>query len=72
MTFDRRRLGIELQRLPWASQLPEDVIENIADSAETLHVNPSDVLVSVDAQSTWVYFVIEGRLEGLLYDRLDK
>ncbi|MGV3484272.1 MAG: patatin-like phospholipase family protein [Planctomycetaceae bacterium] len=72
MTFDQHRLCAEVKRLEWASQIPEDVIEEIAESAERLQVNSGDVLVSIDALCNRVYFVIEGRLEGVLSDRLDK
>ncbi|EMI19778.1 Patatin domain protein [Rhodopirellula maiorica SM1] len=72
MTLDRHRLCVELQRLDWARQLSQEVIEDIAAEAETSQFATGDEVISVNAEFTNVYFVIEGSLEALLFDRLDK
>ncbi|WP_182864710.1 cyclic nucleotide-binding and patatin-like phospholipase domain-containing protein [Stieleria mannarensis] len=72
MTLDRQRLRVELQRLDWARHLSPDVIEDIAAAAEISQFMPGDEVMATGAEITKVYFVIEGSLESILFDRLDK
>lgn len=72
MSFDRQRLCIELRRLEWAERLEEAVIQEIADSAQMMELRTGQVVVEVDSQFDQVYFVVEGRLEGALFDRIGK
>ncbi len=72
MTLDQNRLCIELQRLDWARQLKEEVIEDIASSAELRQFQSGEVVIQLDTDVKHVYFVVAGRLAGALYDRLGK
>jgi predicted acylesterase/phospholipase RssA/CRP-like cAMP-binding protein len=72
MKFDPHRLRIELQHLDWARQLKEDVIQDIAASAQLLEFQAGQVVIELDSEINSVYFVVTGRLEGALFDRLGK
>src|SRR6516165_8206565 len=72
MNLDQHRLRIELQHLDWARQLKEEVIEDIAASAKLMEFQAGQVVIELDAEINSVYFVVEGRLEGALFDRLGK
>jgi predicted acylesterase/phospholipase RssA/CRP-like cAMP-binding protein len=72
MNLDQQRLCIELQRLDWARQLKEEVIQDLAASAKLLEFQAGQVVFELDAEINSVYFLIAGRLEGALFDRLGK
>lgn len=72
MIQDQGRLCIELRRLEWAHQLKDDVIQDIASSAELMQFETGEVVIKLDSEINHVYFVISGRLEGVLFDRLGK
>jgi predicted acylesterase/phospholipase RssA/CRP-like cAMP-binding protein len=72
MTFDRNRLCIELQRLDWGHELDDEVIREIVDSAELAQYGAGQTVVKLDQPMDQVYFVIEGRLSGVLFDRIGK
>jgi predicted acylesterase/phospholipase RssA/CRP-like cAMP-binding protein len=72
MNLDQQRLTIELQHLDWARQLKEDVIQDIAASAKLMEFKAGQVVIELDSNITSVYFVVAGRLEGALFDRLGK
>ena len=72
MNFDRQRLCIELRRLSWAERLEEAVVQEIADSAQVMELRTGQVVIEVDSQIDRVFFVVEGRLEGAVFDRLGK
>src|SRR6478752_361719 len=72
MNLDQHRLCVELQRLNWARELKEEVIRDIVASARSLEFQAGQVVIALDSHFTDVYFVIAGRLEGALYDRLGK
>jgi predicted acylesterase/phospholipase RssA/CRP-like cAMP-binding protein len=72
MKFDPHRLRIELQHLDWARQLKEEVIQDIAASAQLLEFQAGQVVIELDSEINSVYFIVEGRLEGALFDRLGK
>src|SRR6516165_4574501 len=72
MKLNPQRLCIELQRLDWARQLKDEVIQDIAASAELVELQPGQVVIELDSEITRVYFVVAGRLEGSLFDRLGK
>ena len=72
MIFDPHRLCIELQRLDWAHQLQQEVIQAIAASAELTEFQAGQVVIEVDSEIDSVYFVVAGRLEGALFDRVGK
>jgi predicted acylesterase/phospholipase RssA/CRP-like cAMP-binding protein len=72
MNLDQQRLCIELQRLDWAHQLKEEVIQDITASAEPAELQAGQVLIDLDSEINHVYFVVTGRLAGALFDRLGK
>jgi predicted acylesterase/phospholipase RssA len=72
MNLDQQRLCIELQRLEWARELREEVIQDIAASAKLSEFQPGQVLIALDSDINDVYFVVAGRLEGAIFDRLGK
>jgi predicted acylesterase/phospholipase RssA/CRP-like cAMP-binding protein len=72
MTPNPQRLCIELQRLDWARQLKEEVIQDIAASAELMEFRAGQVVIELDSEINRVYFVVAGRLKGSLFDRLGK
>jgi predicted acylesterase/phospholipase RssA/CRP-like cAMP-binding protein len=72
MNLDQQRLCIELQRLEWARQLKEEVIQDIAASAELKEVQAGQVIIHLDSEINHVYFVVAGRLTGGLFDLLGK
>jgi predicted acylesterase/phospholipase RssA/CRP-like cAMP-binding protein len=72
MNLDQQRLRIELQHLDWARQLKEEVIEDIAASAKLMEFKAGQVVIELDSEINSVYFVLAGRLEGTLFDRLGK
>ena len=72
MDIDDHRIGIELQRLDWARDLPQVVIQEITSTAETIEFQPGQVVIELDEKVRHVYFVISGRLAGTLFDRIGK
>jgi predicted acylesterase/phospholipase RssA/CRP-like cAMP-binding protein len=72
MDLDPHRLRIELQRLDWARQLKEEVIEDIAASASLMEFLAGEIVIELGSEIKSVYFVVAGRLEGALFDRLGK
>ena len=72
MNLDQHRLCIELQRLDWARELKEEVIEDIAVSARLMEFQAGQVVIALDSEISNVYFVVAGRLDGALFDRLGK
>ena len=72
MNLDQHRLCVELQRLNWARELKEEVIRDIVASAKFMEFQAGQVVIALDSHVTDVYFVIAGRLEGALFDRLGK
>jgi predicted acylesterase/phospholipase RssA/CRP-like cAMP-binding protein len=72
MNLDQQRLCIELQHLDWARHLKEEVIQDIAASAKLLEFQAGQVVIELDSEINSVYFVVAGRLEGALFDRLGK
>jgi predicted acylesterase/phospholipase RssA/CRP-like cAMP-binding protein len=72
MNLDQQRLCIELQRLDWARQLREEVIQDIAASAELAEFQAGQVIIDLDSEINHVYFVVAGRLAGALFDRIGK
>jgi predicted acylesterase/phospholipase RssA/CRP-like cAMP-binding protein len=72
MDLDQQRLCIELQHLDWARKLKEEVIEDVASSAALMEFQPGQVVIQLDSEIKSVYFVVKGRLEGALFDRLGK
>jgi CRP-like cAMP-binding protein len=72
MNLDPHRLRVDLQRLDWARQLSEEVIEDIAGSARVMEFQAGQVVIELDSEVNSVYFVLTGRLEGVLFDRLGK
>jgi predicted acylesterase/phospholipase RssA/CRP-like cAMP-binding protein len=72
MNLDQQRLSIELQHLDWARQLEEEVIHDVAASARLMEFQAGQVVIELDSDINSVYFVVAGRLEGTLFDRLGK
>jgi NTE family protein len=72
MHADKDRLCVELRRLEWAKELPEEIVQDIADSSQVMEYQAGQVVIELDTQIDYVYFVVTGRLEGALYDRLGK
>jgi predicted acylesterase/phospholipase RssA/CRP-like cAMP-binding protein len=72
MNLDQQRLCIELQHLDWARQLNEEIIQDIAASAELMELPAGQVIIHLDAEINHAYFVVTGRLAGGLFDLLGK
>ena len=72
MNLGQHRLCIELQRLDWARELREEIIQEIATSAELKEFQSGRVVIELDSGVNHVYFVVTGRLAGTLFDRLGK
>jgi predicted acylesterase/phospholipase RssA len=72
MNLDQQRLCIELQHLDWAHQLKEEVIQDLAASAKLVEFQAGQVVIELDSEIDSLYFVVAGRLEGALFDRLGK
>jgi predicted acylesterase/phospholipase RssA/CRP-like cAMP-binding protein len=72
MNLDQQRLCIELQHLDWARQLKEEIIQDIASSAELMELPAGQVIIHLDAEINHAYFVVAGRLAGGLFDLLGK
>jgi predicted acylesterase/phospholipase RssA/CRP-like cAMP-binding protein len=72
MNFDPHRLRIELQHLDWARQLPAEVVQDIAASASLMEFPAGQAVIELDSEIRSVYFVVAGRLEGALFDRIGK
>jgi predicted acylesterase/phospholipase RssA/CRP-like cAMP-binding protein len=72
MNLDPYRVRIELRHLDWARQLDEGVIEDLAASAKLVEFKAGQVVIELDSEINNVYFVVAGRLEGSLFDRLGK
>src|SRR5262245_4111158 len=60
MNFDPHRLRVELQHLDWARPLKEEVIQDIADSAELVEYQPGQVVIQLDSEIHHVYLVVAG------------
>jgi predicted acylesterase/phospholipase RssA/CRP-like cAMP-binding protein len=72
MNLDQQRLCIELQRLDWVHQLKEEIIQDIAASAELRELQAGEVIIDLNSEIEHVYFVVVGRLAGGLFDLLGK
>ncbi len=72
MIHDQDRLCIELRRLEWARELNDEAIREIAATAELMEFHAGQTVIELDSEVNHVYFVIIGRLEGALFDRLGK
>lgn len=72
MDLDQQRLGIELQRMDWARLLKDEVIQDIAASAQLVEFQAGQVVIELNSEINHVYFVISGRLVGAIFDRIGK
>lgn len=72
MDINDHRLDIELQRLDWARDLPEVVIQEVTSVAEAIEFQPGQLVIELNEKVEHVYFVISGRLAGTLFDRIGK
>lgn len=72
MALDQHRLGIELQRLTWARDLSEEVIQDIVATAGFMEYQTGEVVIELNSDVQSIFFVITGWLEGALFDRLGK
>ena len=72
MIHDRDRLCIELGRQEWARQLKDEAVHDIAAAAELTEFQAGEIVIELASEVKHVYFVIVGRLEGALFDRLGK
>ena len=72
MLHDHDRLCIELGRLEWARQLKAEAVQDIASAAELMEFHAGRIVIERESEVNHAYFVIIGRLEGVLFDRLGK
>ncbi|MBO0862672.1 MAG: patatin-like phospholipase family protein [Chloracidobacterium sp.] len=72
MAFDRHRLCIELQRLDWGHELKDEIVREIVDSAELAQYKAGQPVIKLDQAMDRVYFVIQGRLSCVLFDKIGK
>lgn len=72
MNQDEDRLYIGIQHLDWARHLKEEVIQDLAACVNPMEFAAGQVVIEVDSEIEHTYFVVAGRLEGTLFDRLGK
>jgi NTE family protein len=72
MLHDQERLCIELGRQEWARQLKEEAVQDIASAAELMEFPAGGIVIERESEVNHAYFVIVGRLEGVLFDRIGK
>jgi NTE family protein len=72
MSLDHERLCAELHRLEWARELGDDVIRDIAEAGEFREYSSGQVVVELDSEIKSAVFVVFGRLEVALVDRIGK
>ncbi len=68
MIYDQDRLCVELRRLEWARQLKDEAIQEIASTAELMELQAGQIVVELATEAKDIYFVISGRLEGIVFD----
>jgi predicted acylesterase/phospholipase RssA len=66
------RLYIGIQHLDWARHLREEVIQDLAACVKPMEFPVGQVVIALDSEIKHTYFVVAGRLEGTLFDRLGK
>lgn len=69
---DRERLCVELRRLEWARELHDAAIQEIASVSTLVQFQPAQRVIEFGSEVHHVYFIIGGRLEGVLVDRLGR
>jgi NTE family protein len=72
MNIDPNRLCIEIRRLDWGRDLDEEVVREIANSANLTEFQTGQIVIELDSAVDSVYFVVAGRLEGVIFDRIGK
>lgn len=70
--YNHDRVRIEIQRMDWARNLDEDTIFEIAAASELVHFQAGQIALDLDASGNYLLLIIEGRVEGQIYDRLGK
>ncbi len=68
----RDRLHLDLRRLGWATELSEETLTAITNTAEWVEFQSGEVVIEVDSEISHVYFLLTGRVEATLYDALGK
>ena len=68
----KERLHMELRRLEWAKELSEDTLTAITTTADWVEFHAGEMLIKVESEITYVYFLITGRMQATLYDFLGK
>lgn len=72
MSIDLDRLCVEIHRLDWGRDLPEEVVRDIANSSSLAELPAGQVVIELDSAIDHVYFVVAGRLEAAVFDRIGK
>jgi predicted acylesterase/phospholipase RssA/CRP-like cAMP-binding protein len=68
----RERLHVDLRRHEWAKGLSEETLAAITNTSEWVQFHTDEVVVDVESEITHVYFLITGRVQATLHDRLGK
>ena len=66
------RIHIELRRLDWGKELHEDTLTAITNAAEWIMFRAGEMVIEVESDVKYVYFLITGRMQATLYDSLGK
>jgi len=66
------QLRVDLRRLEWATELSEETLTAITNTAEWVEFHTGEVVIEIDAEITHLYFLITGRVQSTLHDSLGK
>jgi NTE family protein len=66
------QLHVDLRRLEWAKELSEETLTSITNTAEWVGFHGGEVVIDLESELSHVYFIITGRVQATLYDRLGK
>jgi NTE family protein len=66
------QLRVDLAELDWAKELSDDTLTEIIKTAEWVYFQPGEVVVELESEINYVYFLITGRLNATLYDLIGK
>ena len=66
------QLRVDLRRLEWATELSEETLTAITNTAEWVEFHTGEVVIEIDSEITHLYFLITGRVQSTLHDSLGK
>jgi NTE family protein len=66
------QLQVELRRLEWAKDLSEETLAAVTNVADWVAFHAGQVVIEVESQISYVYFLMTGRMQATLHDLLGK